>query len=199
MLPAETLVAIFPPRVKCGGVKLYAPTIYHLAAVEAFGVDLDAPLTAENAHIYFYVLTRDAKAVRDMIINLDSKAGLIDFINACRVKPQEIVESVNHALAITFSTALSPKIKSKAVFKSYIPDGLGWCLERGEDFAAEYGCGLDAAFSEPLARVLACVAARRVRKGGENADSYEKRAERAERVKRLQVLNELAPESGAVN
>ncbi len=183
MLPLETRLACFPGLCAArGALALRAPTLAHMVALDALGVDLDG-INAGNCYVAAWILSLDADEIERAV----AEGGPIPHVPA---DPEEAVRGVREAIRLAFLPMIEPQNEGGAPVGN-APTGLGWPLELAEWFAHEYRCGLDEALNTPLARVFAMMACSRQRNGAKHGGpDYYERAALPETLAQLKAMKE---------
>ena len=165
MLPAETMLAVFPRPVRVGGMLLNPPTAYHAAAMEHFGVPFGSPCGPGNVFVAAWVLSMSAQDVKRAVAEDGfAKAELERFIEeAASLSVSELVRCVDNAVAL----GLAPHVKCETEGKTTLsPSGFGWPLEVGEAVAHEYAMSFDEAMAMPLCTAFGMLACANKRNSG---------------------------------
>lgn len=168
MLPAETILAVFPSAAKVGETLiLRPPTLYHAVALDTIGVDVTGVVDAASVWGAAYLLTLTAEEVRlFMERGKDNLPAMQAWVENRDESIAELIDAVNALFAQSRSTFVPGKRKDGK--KSFMPEGFGWPLEMGEALAHEYAVSFDEAMKTPLVRAFALMACCRVRNNGEN-------------------------------
>lgn len=169
MLPAETILAAFPPALTVEGVRLNPPTPYHAIALESLGVKFGGEVNPGNVYIAAFVLSQNPEELHPL---MEDGSGVTERFKAwMRGAKKASISALAKAVSSQMKSALAlhVPIASKDKKKSFMPTGYGWPLELGESLAHEYSLPFDKAMSMPIATafgLMACCAKRNGAKAG---------------------------------
>lgn len=179
MLPAETMVAMFPPSARASrGILLKPPTLAHAAALEALGVGLGCEIDPGNVHVAAWLMTMDGADVRELMCDLGYAKKVLDewTDEHAKASVSVLVRAVKKQMGI----ALAPYVPCGTKKQNFAPHGFGWPLQLAEAVAHEYGMKPAEAMDTPVSTALALMACAAIRNGAKlgGPDYYERLAVR---------------------
>lgn len=183
MLPIETLNALFVAGEGVGNVTLRPATLAHLAAMEAFGVDVSKGIAFEKTHLVAWILTLDFEGCsRAILDDFFARSEMARWMEGARCSAAVLYPLVVRVLQRAFSAYVAGADDGKDGATTYsAPRGFGYPLEIAEFLCHEYGWTIEEAMNAPLARVYGMMNCARQRSGGKNGDFdyYERILQRA--------------------
>lgn len=174
MLPRETVLAVFPDRVRAGGASFEPVTLRHVVALSALGVDPEGGNDAARTALGAWVMSLWSDELAAVVRGDPDECGRkCERWLASLTRPDDAVAAAWGMLSDSASTYIPPKKDGKSISG---PRGCGWPLEVGEFIASEYGVSFDEAMDTPLSTAMALVSVARKRGGGEHGgpDYYER-------------------------
>lgn len=181
MLPAETILAVFPR----GGVvirtglfsrlKLHAATLAHAVALEAYNCASDMYLTDANCIKAAWILSHSADEVRELVEG-GGRPISRSWMRAATRHLDKVRAAVVSLLSNAYITYVPPKREDGAVQEinsmGVSGHGYGWPLEIAEALCAEYGWSFETAIRTTVGQALALVSVKRGRHGEAGGPDY---------------------------
>ena len=167
-VPVENLLAVFPARVRAGGVELSPLTIRDAVLLAVYGVDFTREIRGEFAVLAGAVLS-GAVSAEDLADGRRAGKALSAFARPYRRllfprRMSELERGVNEIVDKAFATRVL--VLGNVARISLTPSGLGWTLEIAETICHEYGWSWEETLRTPVATAYALLAAAHRRNGG---------------------------------
>lgn len=150
-LPIENYLAAYPTTATVAGVALQTLTLGRVIMIDALGVDIQGPLSGEDALVVAWVLSGGKVE--------EWKSGKFSAF-ARRMQPHlnEVEKAVRAIRDDAFRCYVKPP-KRETNRISNTKTGAGWALDYAEGLCAEYGWSWFEALDAPLSAVFALAAA----------------------------------------
>lgn len=160
-LPIENYLAAYPTTATVAGVALQALTLARVIMIDALGVDIQGPLSGEDALVAAWVLSggkveewKSGKAP----FHHSTIPPFNRFARLMQPRLSEVEKAVRAIRDDAFRCYVKPP-KRETNRISNTKTGAGWALDYAEGLCAEYGWSWCEALDTPLSAVFALAAA----------------------------------------